>query len=95
MMKNLRKQMSNHEDHFSKTLFALFWCRIAEDDGSGDLLSRLRMHVDEQDEVALTAQQWKRRKPICIGSWLFVVTSSMVTARIYREDPPRVTSSHN
>jgi hypothetical protein len=39
MMKNLKKRVSSHEDHFLKTLFALSRCRIAEDDGSGDLLS--------------------------------------------------------
>jgi hypothetical protein len=44
---------SNHEDHLTKTLFTLYWCRIIEDDGSGDLLSRTQMHVDERDEIAL------------------------------------------
>jgi hypothetical protein len=34
---------------------------LAEDDGSGDLLSRSQMHVDERDEVASAAQQQKRR----------------------------------
>jgi hypothetical protein len=38
-VKNLIKRVSSHEDRFSKTLFTLFWCKIAEDNGSGDLLS--------------------------------------------------------
>jgi hypothetical protein len=38
-MKNLKKGASSHEDRFSKTIFTLSWCRIAEDNGSGDLLS--------------------------------------------------------
>jgi ribosomal protein L20A (L18A) len=40
---------------FPKTLFALSRCRITEDDGSRDLLSRSQMHIDERDEVALAA----------------------------------------
>jgi hypothetical protein len=60
MMKNLRKLVSSREDLFPKTLFALSWCRIAKYDGSRDMLSRLRMYVDEQDELALAAQQWRR-----------------------------------
>jgi hypothetical protein len=40
-----------------KILFALSRCRITEDDGSGDLLSRSQMHVDERDEVASAVQQ--------------------------------------
>ena len=96
MMKNLKKRASSREDRFPKTLFALSRCRIAEDDGSGDLLSRSQMHVDERDEAVLAAQQRRRRKPRCVGgSWLFVVTSSVAAARIYREDPPRVTASRN
>jgi hypothetical protein len=39
MMKNLKKQVSSHEDHFLKILFTLSQCKIVEDDGSGDLLS--------------------------------------------------------
>jgi hypothetical protein len=50
-MKNLKKRASSREDHFPKTLFALSWCRIAEDDGSRDLLPRSQIYVDEQDEV--------------------------------------------
>jgi hypothetical protein len=35
-------------------------------------------------------------KPRCVGGlWLFVVTTSMVSAHIYRDDPPRVTVSCN
>jgi hypothetical protein len=67
MMKNLKKRASSREDHFSKTLFILSWCRITEDDGSGDLLSRSQMHVDERDEVALAAQQRRRQKTRCVG----------------------------
>jgi hypothetical protein len=54
-MKNLKKRASSYEDRFPKMLFALSRCRIAEDNDSGDLLSRSQMHADEQDEVALTA----------------------------------------
>jgi hypothetical protein len=36
----LTKQASSREDRFPKTLFTISWCRITEDDGSGDLLSR-------------------------------------------------------
>jgi hypothetical protein len=95
MMKNLKKRVNSREDRF-KTLFALSRYSIAKDDGSKDILSRSWMHVDERDEVVLAAQQRRRRKPRCVGdSWLFVVTRSMVAARIYREDWPRVTTSRN
>jgi hypothetical protein len=57
VVKNMMKRARSHEDHFPKILFALSQCRIAEDDGSGDLLSRSQMHVNEQDEVASAAQQ--------------------------------------
>jgi hypothetical protein len=54
------------------------------------------MHVDEQDEVALTAQQWRRQKTRCVGgSWLFIIICSVVAARIYMEGLPRVTTSYN
>jgi hypothetical protein len=51
MVKNLMKR-----DRFPKTFIAITWCRIAEDDGSGDLLFRSQMHVDERDKVASAAQ---------------------------------------
>jgi hypothetical protein len=67
------KRGSNREDRFQKTLFALSRCRIAEDDGSRDLLSQSQMHVDEQDELASTAQQQKRRNlDVLLFSWLLV-----------------------
>jgi hypothetical protein len=79
-----------------KTLFALPRCRIAEDDGFGDLLSWSQMHIDERAEVALAAQQRRRQKVKCVGrSWLFVVTRSMVAAFIYREYLTRVITSRN
>jgi hypothetical protein len=56
-VKNLKKQASSREDRFSKILFALSRCRITEDNGSGDLLSRSQMYVDERDEVAFVAQE--------------------------------------
>jgi hypothetical protein len=59
MMKNLTKPASSREDRFSKTLFVLSWCRIVDDDDSGDLLSRSQMHIDERDEVVSAAQQQK------------------------------------
>jgi hypothetical protein len=88
--------LSSSEDRFSKSLFTLSQCRIADDDGSGDLLSRSQMHVDEWDEVNLVAQQRRRQKSRCIGgSWLFVVAGSVASTCIYREDLPRVTTSRN
>jgi hypothetical protein len=60
VVKKLMKRASSREDRFLKTLFTLFRCRIAKDDGSGDLLSRSQMHVDERDEIASAAQQQKR-----------------------------------
>jgi hypothetical protein len=80
-----------------KTLFTISWCRIAEDDGSGDLLSRSQMHVDERDEVAMPAQQRRRRKTRWAGGscLLVIVTRSMVATRIYRKDLTRVTTSRN
>jgi hypothetical protein len=54
------------------------------------------MHVNEQDEVALVAQQRRRQKARCIGGlWLFIITYSMMFTRIYREDLHRVTASCN
>jgi hypothetical protein len=54
------------------------------------------MYIDEWGEVALTAQQRRRRKLRCVGdSCLFIVTHSVVATRVYREDLPRVTTSHN
>jgi hypothetical protein len=43
-----------------KFLFTLSRCKIAENDGSGDLLSHSQMHIDEWDEVTLAAQQRRR-----------------------------------
>jgi hypothetical protein len=40
VVKNLKKQESSRKDRFPKTLFALSRCRIAEDNGFEDLLSR-------------------------------------------------------
>jgi hypothetical protein len=57
MVKNLTTRASSPEDRFPKILFAIFRYMIAEDDGSGDLLSRSHMHVDDRDEVAPAAQQ--------------------------------------
>jgi hypothetical protein len=95
VMKNLKKRASSHKDHFPKT-YSLSHCKIAEDDGSGDLLSRSQMHVGEWDEVALVVQQRRRQKPRCLGgSWLFIVTHSAAVAHIYIEDLPKVTVSHN
>jgi hypothetical protein len=95
VMMNLEKRSSSHLEHLPKTLFILSRCRIIEDDGSRDLLSRSQMHIDERDKVALVAQE-QRRKPRCVGgSWLFVVTSSVVIAHIYREGLLRVIVSRN
>jgi hypothetical protein len=71
VVENLTKRASSHEDRFPKTLFALHRCRITEDNGSRDLLSRLQMHVNERDEVASVAQPQKRRNlDMLVLSWL-------------------------
>jgi hypothetical protein len=73
VVKNLMKRANSHEDRFLEILFILSWCKIIEDNGSGDLLSRLEMHVDERDEVASTVQQQKRPNlDVLVFSWLFV-----------------------
>jgi hypothetical protein len=56
VVKYLKKRVSSREDRFLKTLFTLSRCRIVEDDGSEDLLSRSQMHVDERDEKVLASQ---------------------------------------
>jgi hypothetical protein len=90
------KRASSHEDRFPKTLFTLSRCRIAENDGSGDLLSRSQMHIDEQEEVASVAQQQKwRNLDALVTCGCLCVTTSVVTAHIYRKDPPRGTASRN
>jgi hypothetical protein len=43
----------SREYHFKKILFALSWCKIAEDDSSKDMLSQSLVHVDDRDEVDL------------------------------------------
>jgi hypothetical protein len=92
----MKNWASSRKDHFPKPLFTLSQCRITEDDGSGDLLSRSRMHVNEWDKVALTAQQRRKRKTRCVGdSWLFIVFRSVMTAHIYRKDLPRITTFDN
>jgi hypothetical protein len=54
------------------------------------------MHIDELDEVELSMQHQRRQKPRCVGgSWLFIITSSVVATCIYREDPPKITPSCN
>jgi hypothetical protein len=65
--------------------------------GSGDLLSRSQMHINERDEVALAAQQQKRwNLDVLVFSWLLVfVAISVAATRIYREDMPTVTASRN
>jgi hypothetical protein len=55
VVKNLKKRVSSREDRFPKPLFALSRCRITEDDGFRDLLSRSSMHIDERDEEVLAA----------------------------------------
>jgi hypothetical protein len=96
VMKNLMKRASSYEGRFPKTLFILSRCRITEDDGSGDMLSRSQMHVDEQDEVGSATQQQKRRNlDALMTHGCSCVATSMAAARIYREHLPRVIASHN
>jgi hypothetical protein len=71
MVKNLTKRASSREDHLPKTLFTLSRCRITEDDGSRDLLSRSQMHVDKRDEVASAAAA-VAAKPRCVGVFVAV-----------------------
>jgi hypothetical protein len=79
-----------------KILFTLSRYRITNDDGSKDLLSRSQMHVDERDEVALAAQQWKRKNlDVLVTRGCSLITTSVAATRIYREHTPRVTVSHN
>jgi hypothetical protein len=96
VVKNWTKRVSSHEYRFPKTIFALSWCRITDDVGSKDLLSRSQMHIDKRDEVASTAQQQKRRSLDALVFFMAVrVTTILAAARIYREDPSRATASHN
>jgi hypothetical protein len=84
VVKNLKKRASCREDRFPKTLFALFQCRITEDDASGDLLSRSHMHVDERGEIASTAQQQKRQNlDTLVARGCSCVTTSMASTHIY------------
>jgi hypothetical protein len=54
------------------------------------------VHAGDWDKIDSMAQQWRRQKPRCVdGVCLFIVASSVVIARIYREDLPRITASHN
>ena len=48
----LWKRSSSRAERFPKTLFALSRCRITRASGSGDLLSRSSVHVDDRDGVA-------------------------------------------
>jgi hypothetical protein len=59
--------LSSCEDIFPTTLFTLSRCRIVDDDSSGDLLSRLSMHVNDQDEEVLAAQQQRRKNLDAFG----------------------------
>jgi hypothetical protein len=47
--------MSSHVERFPKTLFTLSRCRIAEDDGSRDLLPQSQVHIDDRYKVDLVA----------------------------------------
>jgi hypothetical protein len=94
MMMNLTKRASSHVERFPKILFALSRCRIAEDDGSRDLLSQSQVHAGDRDEVVLAAQQQRRRNAsgIRVG-WDNIFYAAAV--RIYSEKPPRVKASRN
>jgi hypothetical protein len=64
---NLENRSSSHVERFPKTLFSLSHCTIAENDGSGGLLSQSHMHIDEWDEVDLAAHQRRKSKTRCVG----------------------------
>jgi hypothetical protein len=65
VMMNL-KSSKNNVKCFPKTLFTLPQCRIAGNDGSGDMLSQSQMHSDDRDEEVLVAQQRRRRKNLVV-----------------------------
>jgi hypothetical protein len=49
-----------------------------------------------QNEVVLAMKQQRKQKSRCVdGLWLFMVASFVTPTYIYREDPPRVRTSHN
>jgi hypothetical protein len=93
-MKNLTKRASSHVERFPKTLFTLSRCRIAEDDGSGDLLFQLQEHAGDRDEVVLAAQQRRRRnaRGIRVG-WDNIFYAA--AGHIYSGKPSRVKVSRN
>lgn len=80
-----RKRASSRAERFPKTLFALSRCRIAEDDGSGDLLSQPQVHAGDRDEADLAAQQQMQK---IRGAWTvgFLFSGCAAAAvRIYRK----------
>jgi hypothetical protein len=90
------KRASSREYRFSKTLFTLSRCRIAEDDGSRNLPSRSHMYIDERYEVASAAQQHKRwNLDALVTRGCSCVATSMAGAHIYRENSARVIVSRN
>ena len=75
-----------------KNLIRPLLVRIAEDDGSGDLVSRSQLHTDDRDEVDSAAQQQRGRQNLDAFVGQF---ESCGARRIYREKPHRVRASRN
>jgi hypothetical protein len=69
-----------------KNLSDLFWCMIAEDDSSRDMLSRLHVHTDNRDDVDFPAQLAKEAKPRCIHGIVLVVLICVAVIHIVEEN---------
>jgi hypothetical protein len=61
-----------------------------------NLLSRSQMDIDERDEAGLAMQQRNRQNlDALVARGYFLIITSVTAARIYREDPPWLTTSPN
>jgi hypothetical protein len=77
----MMKWLSRHIECFPKTLFTLSCCRITEDDGFGDLVSRSQVHANNRDEADLVHSKRKMQKSRCvceIMGWCFFVWWSYI-----------------
>lgn len=82
-LKMKRMRLSSHVEGFLKTLFVLYRCMIALDDGFEDLLSRSPVHIDDRDEATYIATQLAGRdETIYVGLCLFCLMATPIS--IYR-----------